>query len=87
MEKEWEIRNKISECKEKEEILKKKIRDMEAAGMEEQISTLRHQLRKEKSENQQLQNAISNLKDEIRSIKEELRRANRPWYKKLFGWD
>lgn len=82
-----ELLDKIQEFKVKENILNKKIHDTNAAGMKSQISNLNNQLSEAKKEKHQWQREIRDLKEEVARLANELRLAQRPFWKRWFGID
>lgn len=82
-----ELLEKLQGLERNENILKQKILDMNKAGMEEQINNLKSQLGKCNTEKRQWQRQIRDLKDEVARLAEELRLAQRPFWKRWFGID
>ena len=82
-----ELHEKLQQLKENEDILKKKIQDLNKAGMEKQIVNLKHQLSEARNEKRQWESEISGLKDEVARLAEQLRLAQRPFWKRWLGID
>lgn len=82
-----ELHEKIQHLKESEDILKKKLQDLNKAGMEKQIDNLRCQLREASNEKRQWESEIRGLKDEVARLAEQLRLAQRPFWKRWLGID
>lgn len=82
-----ELQEKLQQFKENEDILKEKIQDLNKAGMEKQIANLKYQLGEARNEKHQWEREIRDLKDEIARLAEQLRLAQRPFWKRWFGID
>jgi len=82
-----ELHEKIQHLKESEDILKKKLQDLNKAGMEKRIDNLRCQLREASNEKRQWESEIRGLKDEVARLAEQLRLAQRPFWKRWLGID
>lgn len=82
-----ELQEKLQQFKENEDILKEKIKDLNKAGMEKQIANLKYQLGEARNEKHQWEREIRDLKDEISRLAEQLRLAQRPFWKRWFGID
>lgn len=84
-----ELTDKLKEYEATAEILRKKIDDMEKAGMEKQISDLETELDEAKEDKIQMENEMQNLKGELETLNKKLadvvRMQQLPWWKKLFG--
>lgn len=84
-----ELTDKLKEYEATAEILRKKIDDMEKAGMEKQISDLETELVEAKDDKKQMENEIQNLKDKFETLNQKLTYVlsmqQLPWWKKLFG--
>lgn len=78
-----ELEDELKQLQINEEVLQKKTDALEKAGMS--VATLKAELNKCREEQRKRQSQIQDLKNQIASLAEQLRRANRPWYKKLFG--
>jgi len=82
-----ERHEKLQQLKETEDILKKKIQDLNKAGMEKQIDNLNCQLGEANSEKRKWESKIRGLTDEVARLKEQLRLAQRPFWKRWLGID
>ncbi|PFW98157.1 hypothetical protein AWC38_SpisGene25703, partial [Stylophora pistillata] len=82
-----ELEEKLKEFEAKEDMLNTKILDLEKAGMERKISDLEKERVEAKEESMRWEGELRNLKGEISDLKEQLRLANRPLWKKLFNID
>jgi len=82
-----ELHEKLQQSKETEDILKKKIQDLNKAGMEKQIDNLKYQLGEARNETRKWKSEITGLKNEVARLKEQLRLAQRPFWKRWLGID
>ncbi|KAJ7315665.1 hypothetical protein OS493_038377 [Desmophyllum pertusum] len=85
--KKQELLEKIREFQTREDILKKKIDDMEKAGMLKRIDDLATELKEARGEKKQWESEIRDLKYQLAKLVEQLKVSQRPWYKKMFGKD
>ena len=82
-----ELLEKLQQLKENEDILRKKIQDLNEAGREKQIANLKHQLSEARNKERRWESEKSGLKDEVARLAEQLRLAQRPFWKRWFGID
>lgn len=82
-----ELKEKLKEHVAIERVLKEKIRDLEKAEMESTVVVLRKERDEAKEDIARLERNLRDLTDEFSDLREQLRLAMRPWYKKLFGID
>ena len=82
-----ELQEKLQQLKESEDILKKKTQDLNKAGMEKQIANLKYHLGEARKEKSKWESEIRSLKDEVARLTEQLRLAQRPFWKRWFGID
>lgn len=84
-----ELTDKLKEYEATAEILRKKIDDMEKAGMEKQIRDLETELYQAKDDKNQMENEMENLTGKFETLNKKLtdvlRMQQLPWWKKIFG--